>query len=61
MGWHFGADPDPPDPYFWLMDPVSDPAPDPAPDSTPFLIDFKDAKFFFSYFFLKTCPLSDNI
>ncbi len=44
--WHFGADPDPRDPYFWLMDA------DPTPDPTPFFSDFKNAKknfIFFSY------------
>jgi hypothetical protein len=36
--------------------------PDPTPDQTPFFTDFKDAKkmFFFSYFFLITCPLAHH-
>ncbi len=43
--WHFDADPDP---HIWLMDL------DPTPDPTPFFNYIKDAKNFFSWFFLIT-------
>ncbi len=51
--WHFGADPDPPDPYLWLMVPDSAPGPDPTPDPTPFFSDFKDAKTLYQTFILQ--------
>ncbi len=43
------------------LDPDSDPDPDPTPDQTPFFIGFKDAKIFFSYFFLITFPQAHHL
>ncbi len=55
-----GSGSESPDPYLWLMDPDPDRAP--TSDPTPFFNDFKDAKkWFFSYFFLQTCPQANHL
>jgi hypothetical protein len=61
--WHFCADPDP-DPRIRTSDSQirnSAPDPDPTPDPTPFVIDLKDTKILFSYFFFITCPQAHRL